>query len=579
MARRNEEVAELFENIARLLTIKGDSGYRIRAYMDAARSIAGLAEDIDDLRRDERLQEIPGVGPSIAAKIAEYLDTGQLRYYEELKLQFPIEATDLLDVPSIGPQRAQMLHERLGISTVPELQEASRAHLLQTLPGIGPKLEERILRETQRALQRTNRLLLADAMPAAMEVAGLLRGHAEVRRVEPAGSVRRLQETVGDIDLAVASDNPSRVLDDLAHLSIVKQVRSRNALGSVILTRRNLEIDVTVAPPDEFGASLLYHTGSEHHIAALEALATRQGLHLSMHGLVDQDGQRVSATEEEIYAALGLDWIPPELREDRGEIEAAEAHRLPTLVRLEDIRGDFHVHTNWSDGRAPLEAMIEGAIERGYEYIAITDHTRSLTIAGGLSIEELREQHRIIDRLNERFAPFRILRSAEVDILARGELDYPDEVLNEFDIVTASIHSRFGISREEMTTRIVRAVRHHQVDTLNHPTGRLLIRRQPYAVDLEAVLAAAAEHGVAIEVNGQPDRLDLDDSWVRRAIELGILIVCNSDAHSVRELGNMAYSVAQARRGWAEAANVLNTRSLADLLAYLERRHRRARAA
>ncbi len=579
MARRNEEVAELFENIARLLTIKGDSGYRIRAYLDAARSIAGLPEDIDDLRRDERLQEIPGVGPSLAAKIAEYLDTGQLRYYEELKLQFPIEATDLLDVPSIGPQRAQMLHEQLGITSVAELREAAREHRLQTLPGIGPRLEERILRETGRALQRTNRLLLVDSMPAAMEVVGLLRGHAEVLRVEAAGSVRRLRETVGDIDIAVASEHPSRVLDDLAHLSIVKRVRHRDQLGSVILTRRNLEIDVTVAPPDEFGASLLYHTGSEHHIAALEALATRQGLHLSAHGLVDQDGQRIAGTEEEIYAALGLEWIPPELREDRGEIEAAAAHRLPTLVRLEDIRGDFHVHTNWSDGRAPLERMIEGAIKRGYEYIAITDHTRSLTIAGGLSIEELREQHRLIARLNERYAPFRILRSAEVDILARGELDYPDEVLAEFDIVTASIHSRFGMSREEMTNRIVRAVRHHQVDTLNHPTGRLLTRREPYAVDLEAVLAAAAEHGVAIEVNGQPDRLDLDDIWVRRAIELGIAIVCNSDAHSVQELGNMAYAVAQARRGWAEPANILNTRSLADLLAHLERRHRRARAA
>jgi DNA polymerase (family X) len=391
--------------------------------------------------------------------------------------------------------------------------------------------------------------------------------------------VRRLQETVGDIDLTIASERPSQVLDDLANLSIVKRVRARTALGSVILTRRNLEIDVTVAPPDEFGAALLYHTGSHDHIAALEALATRCGMQLGMNGLADPGGYTIAGSEEEIYEALGLEWIPPELREDRGEIEAAAAHTLPTLVRVEDIRGDFHAHTNWSDGRAAPERMIEAAIKRGYEYLAITDHTRSLKIAGGLSIEELREQHRLIDKLNEKYAPFRILRSAEVDILATGELDYPDEILGEFDIVTASIHSRFGMSREEMTTRIVRAVHHHQLDTLNHPTGRLLTRREPYAVDLEAVLTAAAESGIAIEVNGQPDRLDLDDTWVRRAIELGIPIVCNSDAHSVRELGNMAYAVAQARRGWAEPTHVLNTRSLADLMAHLERRHRRARAA
>ena len=579
MARRNEEVAELFENIARLLTIKGDSGYRIRAYMEAAQSIAGVSDDIEELHREERLQSIPAVGPSIAAKIAEYLDTGQLRYYEELKLQFPVEATDLLDVPSIGPQRAQMLHERLGISTVPELQEAARTHRLQTVPGIGPKLEERILRETERAVQRTNRLLLVDAVPAAMEVAELLRGHADVQQVELAGSVRRLQETVGDIDLAIASEQPDQVLDDLANLSIVKRVRSRSALDCVVLTRRNLEIDVTVAPPDEFGTALLYHTGSEHHIAALEGLATERGFQLSKSGLVDPGGYRIAGTEEEIYEALGLDWIPPELREDRGEIEAAAAHELPTLVRVEDIRGDFHAHTNWSDGRAPLERMIEGAIARGYQYLAITDHTRSLAIAGGLSIDELHEQHRLIDKLNERYTPFRVLRSAEVDILASGELDYPDEILGQFDIVTASIHSRFGMSREEMTRRIIRAVRHPRVDTLNHPTGRLLIRREPYAVDLEAVLAAAVEAGIAIEVNGQPDRLDLDDTWVRRAIELGIPIVCNSDAHSVRELGNVAYSVAQARRGWAEPKHVLNTLALGELLAYLERRHTRARAA
>jgi DNA polymerase (family 10) len=580
MAKVNDEVAALFENIARLLTIKGDEGFRVHAYWEAARSIATLPEGIEDLHRDGRLEEIHGVGESIAAKIEEYQDTGQLRYYEELKLQFPIEATDLLDVPSIGPARAQLLHERLGITSVPELVAAARDHRLQALPGFGPRMEERILREAARAVQRSGRLLLAEALPEATELADILRAHPEVHEVELAGSVRRLKETVGDIDLVVGSERPREVIEWLTTLSFVKDVLERDQASASILSRKNLQIDVQVASPAEFGAVLQYFTGSKDHNAALRELAAERGLRLSEPGLYDRDDNRIGgSTEAEIYGALGLDWIPPELRENRGEIAAAQTHRLPRLVGVEDVRGDLHLHTDWSDGRGRPEHMIEAAIKLGYEYIAITDHTRSLRIAGGLSIEELRTQHQLVDRLNARYAPFRILRSAEVDILAAGDLDYPAEVLAEFDIVTASIHSHFSMAREEMTARIVRALQSGHVDILNHPSGRLLGKREPYAVDLAAVLRAAAEHGVAVEVNGQPDRLDLDDTWVRQAIELGIPIVCNSDAHATRELGNVRYAVAQARRGWATAANVLNTLSLADLLAHVNKRRTGAKAA
>lgn len=571
--RRNEEVARLLENIAELLMLKDENPYRIRAYTTAAQNIRALSEDIEEIARQGRLDDIPGIGEALAAKIQEYLETGRLRYYEQLKQEVPEAAVDLLEVPGIGPARAHRLYEALGITTISELLRAAQEHRLRDLPGFGPKVEERIAREAARLAQRTRRLLLGVALPIAEEVAAALRRHPAVEAIEPAGSLRRMKETIGDIDILVASRQPPEVSRAFARLPIVREILATGPARPSILTRDGLQVDLRIVEPECYGAALQYFTGSKEHNIALRGIAAERGWRLSEYGLFDKDGQRIAGrTEEEIYQALALDWIPPELRENRGEIEAAREHHLPQLVELSQIRGDLHIHTNWSDGHDTPERMVEAAISRGYEYLAFSDHSQSLGVAGGLSPEHVRKQRRLIEELNQRYAPFRVLHGAEVNILPDGTLDYPDEVLELFDIVTASIHSAFKLSRERMTARVLRAIEHPAVDIVGHPTGRRLPSRAPYGIDLESVLRAAAEHGVAVEINGQPDRLDLDDVWSRRAIELGVPLATNSDAHSVRQLENMRYAVATARRGWVEARHVVNTRPFPDLLAWLKRR-------
>jgi DNA polymerase (family 10) len=577
--RRNEEVALLLDNIAELLMLKNENPYRIRAYTTAAQNIRALDEDIEELARQGKLDEIPGVGKAIAAKIEEYLRTGRLEYYEQLKREVPLQAVDLLEVPGIGPARAHLLYEQLGITTIQDLLQAAQEHKLCKLPGFGEKLEERIAREAARLMQRSKRLLLGIALPVAEEVVAALRPHAAIRAIDPAGSLRRMKETIGDIDILVASDDPPAVVDAFVHLPFVKEVLAVGPTRPSILTREDLQVDLRVVRPHEYGSALLYFTGSKEHNIALRSFVQERGWKLSEYGLFDETGKLLaSETEHEIYALLGMDWIPPELRENRGEIEAAREHRLPILVEQRDIRGDLHVHTDWSDGHEPLERMCEAARARGYEYLVISDHSPSLTVARGLSIERLREQRERIRELNERLAPFRILQGAEVNILSDGTLDYPDEILAELDLVIVSVHSAFDMPQERMTERVIRALANPHVDILGHPTGRLLTSRLPYEIDLDAVLDAAAHYGVAIEVNGQPDRLDLPDIWVQRAINRGILIACTSDAHSTRQLDNMRWSVATARRGWAEPRHVLNTRSLDELRTWLATHHRGAPA-
>lgn len=575
---RNQDVATLLENIAELLEAKGDSPYRIGAYRTAARRIASLPEDITTLWQEGRLEEIPGVGESIAAKIDEYLRTGRLRYLEELRRQVAPGLAALLLVPGLGARRAQTLIEALGITSVAELGEAARAGRIRRLPGFGAKLEANLLREVERLERRSQRLPLGLALPTAEEVAGLLRQHPAVLRVEPCGSIRRMRETVGDIDLLIASPDPEAAITAFTTLPVVKEVLAHGPTRASILTAGDLQVDARAVAPEVYGAALQYFTGSKEHNIALRDLAIHRGLKLSEYGVFEErSGRRLaSATEEEVYAALGLPWIPPELREHRGEIEAAQAGRLPRLVEEGDIRGDLHVHTNWSDGADSLEAMVEAARRRGYEYVAIADHSRGLGIARGLTEARIRAQRRAIEQLNQRLAPFRVLHGIEVNIRRDGSLDYPDEVLREFDVVTASVHSGFDQSEEAMTARILAALRNPYVDILGHPQGRLLGKREGYAVDLEAVLAAARETGVALEINSQPDRLDLDDVWARRARANGVRLVVDTDAHATGQLALLRYGVAVARRGWLERQDLLNTRPLADLLASLRRARARA---
>jgi DNA polymerase (family 10) len=580
MSRRNEDVARLLENVAKLLALTDGDPFRIRAYTEAARNISAMSENISELYRAGRLDGIPGVGKSIAAKVGEYLDTGHSSYYEELKRNTPEAAVDLLEVPGIGPARAKLIAQRLHVSSLAELERAVQAHELRALPGFGAKLEQRIAREVARVAQRTSRMLLGVALPAAEEMADALRRHSSVLAIEPAGSIRRMKETIGDIDLLVSSSYPAEVMEVSAALPMVKEVLAKGPTKCSILTHNGLQIDLRGITPDKYGSALQYFTGSKDHNIALRTVALKRRWKLSEYGLFDARGLRIAGgAEHEIYEALGLDWIPPELRENRGEIEAAEHHRLPQLVSVSDIRGDLHVHTNWSDGHDTPERMVEAAIAQGYQFMAITDHSRSLHVAHGLSIERVHQQHQFIEQLNARYAPFHVLHGAEVDILPDGSLDYPEDVLAGFDVVTASVHSAFSMSRDAMTQRVVRALSNPHVDILGHPTGQILLGRLAYEIDLDVVLRSAVEYSVALEIDGQPDRLDLNDVWARRAQAAGAMLVCDSDAHATRHLAYMRYAVATARRGWVELQHVLNTLPLDHLLAYLGRRRASQRLA
>jgi DNA polymerase (family 10) len=572
MSEQNEQVAGLLDRISELLSLTGGSPYRARAYADAARSVRGLNEDIDGIYRAGNLDEIRGVGESIATKIAEYLETGRSSYYEELKQEVPSGETGLLEVPGVGPARARDIYAHLGISDAAGLAQAAREHRLSDIPGIGPAMEERIGREAERAAQRSRRMLLDVALTAAEAIVNELRLSPAVLRIDPAGSLRRMQETIGDIDILASTDRPAEVQRAFTQLSNVAEVLWEGEARTSILTKGGLQVDLRIIAPAQYGSGLLYFTGSKQHNIALRLLAIRRGWKLSEYGLFDRNGERLAgSTEEEIYQALDMDWIPPELRTDRGEIQAAQRHQLPKLVSLTDIKGDLHTHTDWSDGSDSAEKIVEAAIAKGYEYVALTDHSASLKIAHGLSVERVREQRRLIDGLNERYTPFRILHGAEVDILPDGRLDYPDEVLAEFDVVMASVHRAFRLPKERQTKRILAAIANPHLDILSHPTGRLLQRREPYDVDLDAILAAAVKHDVALEIDGQPARMDLDHVWSRRAREAGVMLACNSDAHSARQLDFMRYAIAIGRRGWLEAPAVINTLPLAGLLNRLRR--------
>jgi len=570
---RNLALARIFSDIADMLEIKEESIFRISAYRRAARAMESLTEDVALVAARGALQEIPGIGKSTAEKIEEFLKTGRIRYYDELRASLPEGITTLMSVPEVGPKTAVLLYERLGVKTVEELEQAARQGLVRTLPRMGAKTEENILKGIELIRRTKERLPLGQVLPHAKEIEEALGALKEVAALSLAGSIRRMKETIGDIDLLVTSSQPARVMEVFTTLPAVQRVLAKGPTRSSVLLEVGVQADVRVVKPQSFGAALQYFTGSKEHNVKLRERGVRRGYKLNEYGVFRvRDEKRVAGrTEEEVYAALDLPWIPPEIREDQGEVELAEKRRLPRLVELGDIRGDLQMHTRWSDGSDSAEAMARAARERGYEYIAITDHSRSLKFAGGVTIDELREHARQVRKIADRVG-IAILMGTECEVHPDGSLDYPDEVLRELDIVLAAVHSRFRMSEAEMTARIVKAMENPHVDLVAHPTGRLLGQRESYSVDVERLVEAARRTGTALEINAAPERLDLRDTHARMAQERGVMLAINTDAHTRYQLRYMEFGVGTARRGWVEPRHVLNTLPLDDLLAYLRGR-------
>ena len=562
----NKEVAAALHEIGDMLDILGEDRFRVVSYHRAGRAIEGLTADVGDLVRDGKLGDIPGVGTAIAEKITEYVTTGRLGYHEELKARFPPGVLDLLQVRGIGPKKVQILWQQLGITDLAGLEEAAKHHRLRRIKGFGEKTEANLLKAIETYRQGQVRALIWDAAQLVDAIRAHLESRAPIIRLEAAGSFRRMRETVGDVDILVTTRDVKAAMRAFTAFPAVKQVYSEGEIKSSVLVeydaytggKRLLQVDLEILDADSWGAGLQYFTGSKDHNVHLRGMAADKGLKLNEYGLYRGEEKLAGATEEEVYKGLGLPWIPPELREDRGEIEAGLRGELPKLVELEDIHGDFHVHTNATDGTESLEAMADAARSRGYEYVGISDHSPSEVVAFGLSIEQALAQRDRIREMNRSHHGFTVLAGTECDILEGGALDYPDEVLREFDYVLASIHSKFTMPRKEMTARVVAAVENPHVGILGHPMTRLLGQREPIDVDLEEVFAACARTGTAVEVNAGPTRMDVTGPQARAAKASGCALAVDTDAHASGELAAMRFGVGTARRGWLTSADVVN---------------------
>ena len=568
----NREMAHTFQQIADMLAIQGENRHRIFAYQRAAETIAHLERDVADVWREGKLTELPGIGKTLAAKIEELLTTSRLGFYERLKGKVPPGVVEMLQIPDVGPKTAGRLWKELGVTSIEELEKAAQAGRVQTLPRMGARTETRILEGIEVLRRRSGRVSLGIVWVLAQQMLAALREVSGVHKATPAGSLRRMRETVRDLDLLVAADEAEPVMARFRQLSPVAKVLLSGATKTAIRTDKGLQVDLRVLPPERWGTALQYFTGSQAHNIRLRGLARDRGYSLSEYALKRQDGSELFCTDEkEVYRHLGLPWIPPELREDRGEIEAALKGELPRLVERTDIQGDLQMHTTWSDGHHSVAEMAEAARARGLRYILITDHSYGMGVAGGLRAKDLRQQRAEIEAINTRYNDFRVLAGIEVEIRANGDLDLPDDVLAELDIVVAALHTGLRSGRERTTQRMLAAIRNPHVDIIAHPTGRLIGRREGADLDMEAILQAAAETSTAIEINAHPDRLDLPDIYVRRAIELGVKLTINSDAHDVDGLSLLFFGLATARRGWATPADVINTWDMDKVLAWVKR--------
>jgi DNA polymerase (family 10) len=562
----NQEIASVLYEIADLLELKGVE-WKPRAYRKAAQSVETLGKPLVSIYERGELQDIPGIGESIAEKIQEMIEKGKLRYLEDLRSEFPEGVRELENIEGIGPKTALTLHAKLGIQTIDDLEKAARHGKIRELKGFGETVEKNILDGIRRYRSTEERYPLGYILPVASRIEEQLRENKAVIRVVVAGSIRRWKETVGDIDILVTSSDPGNVMEHFCSLPQVKKVIARGEKKSSVLVGNNLHVDLRHIEQEQFGAGLMYFTGSKAHNIALRKRALKQGMSLSEYGLVrERDGKTVAEKEEdEIYEALGLPYIPPELRENRGEIDAAAAGNLPQLIQQDQIQGDLHVHSEWSEGNDSIRDLAHKAREMGYEYFALCDHAQSLGIARGLTEDDLRKQRKEIDEVNDSMEGITVLAGIEANIGSNGKLDLKREALEDLDLVIAGIHSGFKQSEEKITQRVITAMEEEPVHMIVHPTGRVLQKRPPFHIDLQAVYETALEHEILLEINAFPTRLDLSDIHARAAKDKGVLLGIGTDTHDVSHLRYMELGVATARRGWLEKKDVVNTRSLSDL--------------
>jgi DNA polymerase (family 10) len=573
----NQELAKIFYEIADYLEMEGVA-FKPYAYQKAAISIETFKEDLGNIYKKgglKDLKEIPGVGESIALKIEEYIRTGKIKDYEEMKRKMPVDLGELIRVEGMGPKKAKILYEKLGVRTVKDLEAAAKAHKIAPLFGFGEKTEKNILEGIEFLKRSKGRFLLGEILPKAKEVENVLKNLREVEKVEACGSVRRRKETIGDVDFLVISDKPQKVMDFFVSLPGVIKIWGKGTTKSSVRLKEGFDMDIRVVPKKSYGAALQYFTGSKEHNIVLRKIAIEKGLKLSEYGLFRGSKMIAGENEEEIYQELGLEWVPPEMRENQGEIEAAQSHRLPRLIDYNDVRGDLHYHSNWDGGAESLEEMAEAAMAMEYEYIGVADHTKFLRIEHGLDEKQLERRNKEIDNINSKFkiqnSKFRVLKGCEANIMADGSIDIKDEALAKLDFVIAGVHSQMKMPKEKMTERIIKAMKNPHVDIISHPTGRILKRRDEYEVDFEKILRVAKETEMILEINAFSDRLDLSAQYIRRAKETGVKMVINTDAHQKDHLRFMEYGVAQARRGWAEKGDIINCWPVDKLLKNLKR--------